>query len=172
MYFTIEEATEEIDTVLAGRLPGKVDSYYYPVGRLAMLKDIRVLYDEGFLLSVKDRLSVYPDSLAESVLAHHLSALEDTEDLTRAVARGDVLFYHFALDLALDHYLQALFALNRAYFPSRKRSMEYIERFKKKPADCEEKLTEIVRQGGSAEGLGASFRLLAELCDWLRQISV
>ncbi len=72
-----------------------------------------VFYDpDGVLQSFKIRLKEYPKKLAAAIVDHHLEALGDVEDMARAVQRKDVLFYHFALDLALDHFLQALFALN------------------------------------------------------------
>jgi hypothetical protein len=58
--------------------------------------------------------------------------------------------------LALEHLLQALFALNRAYFPSRKRSLERIRHFSARPADCEQRLLEVVALGSSAETLDRS----------------
>jgi len=51
---------------------------------------------------------------------YHLDELEDTEDLQRAVARKDVLFYHFAMDIAIDHFLQALLLLIEPIFQAEK----------------------------------------------------
>lgn len=76
--------------------------------------------------------------------------------MERAVFRRDVLFYHFAFDLALDHFLQALFAFNRTYFPSRKRSFENMVTFHNKPINCMQRLLELVKQGGSPESLTSS----------------
>jgi len=98
----------------------------------------------------------------------HTEALCDTEDMERAAARGDVLFYHFALDIALDHFLQALFALNREYFPSRKRSIKYISGFEIKPLGCEQTLLDIAALGGSTEGARESHAKMAELIEWTR----
>jgi hypothetical protein len=133
-----------------------------------MLKKINVLYDRnGFLNTLKNRLSVYPEELAGKMTAHHLEGLNAEEDLLRAVNRKDPLFYHFALEFALDHLLMALFALNREYFPSRKRSLEYIDRFKVKPADCGSRLLEVVRLGGEGKKLKESYEKLRQLADEL-----
>jgi hypothetical protein len=80
-----------------------------------------------------------------------------------------VLFYHFALDLELDHFLQALFALNREFFPSRKRSLRYISRFGVRPDGCCETLEEIVALGCRPETLPASYELMKRLIDWTQQ---
>jgi hypothetical protein len=160
LYFTIAEASAELDTILAGQHLGRLDSYYYPIGRCAMWKAMRALYDpDGALQSFKQRLEKYPQELAAAVVDHHLEALRDEEDIERAAQRKDVLFYHFALDLALDHFLQALFALNLEYFPSRKRSETYLQGFRIKPLDCEQRLRQVVTWGGEAETLGKSYAM-------------
>ena len=132
-----------------------------------MWKVMRAFYDpHGVLKSFKQRLNEYPQELAWAVINHHLKALEDVEDLERAVGRKDVFFFHFAMDLALDHFLQTLFALNKEYFPSRKRSESSVQGFKLKPAQCEERLCQVVALGGSAETLGRSYKLWNGLvCD-------
>lgn len=39
-----------IVAILNGDYPDKLDNYYYPVGRCAMLKNINVLYDKNDFL--------------------------------------------------------------------------------------------------------------------------
>src|SRR5512140_426240 len=38
LYFTVAAARAELEAVLAGKYPGRLDSYYYPIGRCAMWK--------------------------------------------------------------------------------------------------------------------------------------
>lgn len=160
MYFTIAEALQELEYILEGRYPDKLDNYYYPIGRCAMLSGICILSDRsGFLDSLKNRLHEYPDSLAGILIQYHLEELKDTEDLERAVTRKDIMFFHFALDIALDHYLQALFALNRTYFPSRKRSLEIVAGFNLQPEDCGARMLRVIRLGSSAEGISKAYEL-------------
>ncbi len=171
MYFTIQETLEEIDAVLGGKRLDKADNYYYPTGRCEMLRNIRIYYDSGgFLSSLQAKLSEYPESLSAILISYHLEKLEDTEDLERAAARSDTLFYHFALDAAVDHFLQALFALNYTFFPSRKRSLQYISNFKSKPDCCEELLLNVIRFGGSAETIGDSYMLFKGLTEDLKRL--
>jgi hypothetical protein len=114
-------------------------------------------------------LADYPEELQLKVAGYHLRALDDMEDLERAVARKDVFFFHFAMDLALDHFLQAIFALNKEYFPSRKRSEIYLQSFKVKPADCEQRLHQIITLGGSAETMEQSYKLWNDIvCDLMQ----
>lgn len=172
MYFTIQDTLADVESILNGDYPDKLDNYYYPVGRIAMLRNINVLCDKSnFLGDLKKRLSSYPDKLRETLIQYHLDKLDDTEDLLRAVTRKDVLFYHFAMDLAIDNFLQALFAVNKTYFPSRKRTLNFIEGFKIKPEKCSEKLLEVVRLGGFAEGIEKSYTIWSGLVDELKELS-
>lgn len=133
-----------------------------------MLKNINILYDrDGFLGSLKKRLSEYPDRLFEKLVKYHLDELKDKEDLERTVMRKDVLFYHFALDIAIDHFLQALFVINRVFFPSRKRTPDFIREFDIKPDKCCEWLLEVVKLGGCAESVARSYELW---CDLVREV--
>jgi len=168
MYFTRHATSADVDAILNGDFPDKLDNYYYPIGRCAMLKGITVLYDQsGYLNSLKDRLQVYPPALAEKQAGYHAAKLGDVEDLERAVVRKDVLFYHFALDIAIDHFLQALFAINRTFFPSRKRTLQFMAGFAVQPENCAERLLEVIRLGSTADGIGQSYALWAGLVDEL-----
>lgn len=80
------------------------------------------------------------------------------EDLGRVVLRKEVLFYHQVLENSLDHLLQALYALNHTYFPSRRRIEEYIGRFEIKPFNCYERLLRILESAVSSETIEESVR--------------
>lgn len=171
MHFTMEETLSDVESVLSGEQPDKQDNYYYPVGRLAMLKNMTVLFDRnGFLPNLKNRLNIYPENLRKTLTTYHLKALHDTEDLCRAVTRGDAFFYHFALDIALDHFLQALFAMNSTYFPSRKRTASYLNGFTIQPKDCALRLGEVLRLGGNSETVPQSFALFQSLTEELMSL--
>lgn len=171
MYFTENETLNDVESILNGDYPDKLDNYYYPVGRCAMLENINIRYDKNdFLYSLRKKLKEYPEKLAETLIQYHLDKLEDTEDLDRAVIRKDILFYHFALDIAIDHFLQALFAINRTYFPSRKRTLYYIDKFDIKPEKCNDKLLEVVKLGSYSEGIKQSYSLWSSMVNELKRI--
>jgi len=172
MYFTVNETVTDVESILSGKYPDKLDNYYYPIGRCAMLKNINILYDKNnFLDNLKKRLSKYPDKLGKILIQYHLDELDDTEDLERAVVRKDVLFYHFAMDIAIDHFLQVLFAINKVYFPSRKRTLDFIENFNIKPEGCNEKLLEVIRLGGLSEEIDHSFSIWSNMVNELKKLS-
>lgn len=171
MYFTVNETSNEVEAILNGDYPDKMDNYYYPVGRCAMLKNISILYDKNvFLYSLKKRLSKYPEGLAKILIQYHLNELDDVEDLERAVIRKDTLFYHFALDIAIDHFLQALFAINKSFFPSRKRTLDLIKNFNIKPERSNERLLEIVRLGGCSESINQSYVIWSNMVNELKKM--
>lgn len=171
MYFTKEETLSELGSTMAGENPDKLDNYYYPTGRCEMLRNMWIRYDsEGFLGDLQKQLFLYPEDLAVKLTEHHVSELDDIEDLERAVIRKDVLFYHFALDIGIDHFLQALFAMNNTFFPSRKRSLQYIKEFTLKPLRCEELLQKTVQLGSRADTLQESYKLWRRLTEELKSL--
>jgi hypothetical protein len=46
MYFTVTDTVTDVEAILNGEYPDKLDNYYYPIGRCAMLKNINVLFDQ------------------------------------------------------------------------------------------------------------------------------
>lgn len=165
MFFTENTFSSSIDSILSGERTQREDNYFYPTGRCAAILGMYTFYDpDGLIRGLKVKCASYPDALRIALLESHLPKIDDEEDFQRAVLRRDALFYHATIDLALDHFLQALFALNRAYFPSRKRSLEFIRGFSVKPEECEARLLNAVRLGAKAETLSDSYRIWKELC--------
>lgn len=172
MYFTKSAFSASIEVILRGERTEREENYFYPTGRLASIQGMHAFYDpDGYLADLKARISVYPDSLRNAILSRSLPKIDDEEDFLRAIRRKDVLFYHATLDLALDRFLQALFALNRTYFPSRKRSLEFIRGFAFNPEDCAARLERVVALGANEETLDESYTLWRELCRDLTLIS-
>ncbi|MCK5129654.1 MAG: DUF4037 domain-containing protein [Clostridiales bacterium] len=171
MYFTKRDVLKNTHDILEGKYLGKVDNFYYPIGRLAMFKSMTVFYDsDGFLKHLKNAIEPYPETLKKKILEYNLNNLNNSEDFERAISRKEVLFYHYAMDLAMDSFLMALFALNETYFPSRKRSLDYIEDFRCKPDKCSERLLSIIKDGGSPERIESSYEAFQMLCDDLKKL--
>ncbi|WP_157950067.1 DUF4037 domain-containing protein [Vallitalea okinawensis] len=171
MFFNKNHVIRNVQEILTGKYLERADNYFFPIGRLGMLESLTVLYDKDkFLEELKRALSLYPKTLKEKMIAYNLEVLNDVEDLLRAVKRKDVLFYHFALDIALDHFLLALFAMNETYFPSRKRSLQYIDKFEIKPSRCTERLLSILQDGANANTLINSYEEFRQLCKELLEL--
>lgn len=170
MYFTIDETNNYLGEILAGE---HIDSLgrFYPIGRCATLRNLNIIYDENEVLeSLKEKLFHYPNDLKSKTIDFHLNKVLDEEDFGRAVRRCDVLFYHQVLEVAIDHYLQSLFAVNETYFPSRKRTEQYIDSFRKKPRNCYERLLEVLRFGSTPDGIEISYKKWCELVRELKFI--
>ena len=164
MYFTESYMNEEIESVLNGSRLDKELGTFYPTGRCATMLSMYGLFDKSrYIAKTKERLSIYPDGLSEKMFKHHIKKANDTESFKRAVSRGDVLFYHEVAEKAIDHYLQALFALNKCFFPSRKRSIQFINNFGIKPPDCAERLLQMVSLGTRQETLSQSHAVWVSL---------
>ena len=165
MYFSVPNIIEEIVKLLNGDRLEKEENYFYPIGRCATIKTLNILYDKNnFLFNLQKQLAMYPNELYTKSIEHHLSKINDKEDFGRAITRKDVLFYHFVLDIALDHYLQLLFAVNKNFFPSRKRSIEHIDSFKIKPVNCGNRILEVLLLGGNENELKESYIVWEKLC--------
>ncbi|MBL8966105.1 MAG: DUF4037 domain-containing protein [Spirochaetaceae bacterium] len=158
MYFRARDALLDFNAIAEGSRPSRVDGCFYPTGRLAMFKNMRVLYDaDSFLLGLQTRLAAYPPLLKEAAIRDSLDELEDEEDLLRASGRGDVVFFHAAVDAAVDAFLRLLYAANDTLFPSRKRVEERIAAFPLKPRDCHARILAVFRLGCDAATLAAAF---------------
>lgn len=171
MYFTIDEMTDYLDQVLAGKYLDR-DGGFYPTGRLSSVEHINVLYESKDEWSAMiRRLKEHPKELFTKLFDYHMSNVVNDEDLGRVLLRKEVLFYHSVLESALDHLLQALFAANRTYFPSRKRSEQYIETFEYKPENCYERLIAIIQNAGSSDTIEASVADLKAITQELKAIT-
>lgn len=168
MFFTVEEMSSYVNEVLSGKhiYP---EGEFYPFGRLATVANMYTLYDENDTMKrLKDSVSVYPDDLAEIAANSHICCTINEEDLGRCLVRKDVIFYHKVLEHGLDHFLQALYAVNRTYFPSRKRTMEYIKEFEKKPVNCYERILKVIENGAKSETIPESIKDYRNLCEELK----
>ena len=171
MYFTMSEIDNDIESVLSGSRLDRESEYFYPTGRCATFLTMHILYDKnGYIAAMKEKLSFYPLQLSTKLAKHHMDKICNDEDFERAVSRGDVLFYHSTLERVLDHFLQSIFAVNQCFFPSRKRTLQYIEGFQHKPQNCNERLLKVIESGSHPETLSQSYSEWAALCDELLEI--
>ena len=157
MYFTVGEMSDYIADVLDGGYPDS-EGGFYPIGRLATIDTIHVLYDEqDTLVSLKAMVHEYPETLRKVLFSYHYERIIDEEDFDRAVTRQDVLFYHMVLENSIDHFLQALYAINKVYFPSRKRTEKHMAAFIRIPQDCYVRMLNVVADGSHTDRLTRSF---------------
>lgn len=151
MFFTEKEMREYLEEVLQGRHMEK-DGRFYPVGRLASVGTINILYEEADTwTALVHRVNCKPYSFFKAWFESEIGQVLDEEDLGRAVLHKEVLFCHQVFENAIDHLLQALFAVNLCYFPSRKRTGAAIDSFRYKPDHCFSRLLAMVSDGAKEE---------------------
>jgi hypothetical protein len=169
MYFEIDKMNMEIESIISGTRLSREDNYYYPTGRCACILSMHILFDKArYIKMLKDKLADYPMELSKKLVNYHIIEINDFEDFERAVSRDDVLFFHATLDNAIDHYLQALFALNKVYFPSRKRTIQLVEQFQVKPIDFSCRLLKTITLGANPQTLAQSYSEWSSLCEELK----
>ena len=170
MYFSVTEMQEYIDEIMAGNHLEK-EGRFYPIGRLASIETINVLWEkENAWTNIIQHVKTYPKALFEQWYASEVWRIIDEEDLGRAKLRHEVLFYHQVVEEFLDHFLQALYAKNRRYFPSRKRTENAIAGFEKKPDQCYARLLKVVRLGCNESTIDESLDELRRLGRELKEI--
>ena len=165
MYFTIEEMEQYLGEVIQGKHLDR-DGGFYPTGRLSSVEGINILYESnGEWTALNEKVKKHPKELFEKLFNYHIARVLDDEDLGRATLRKEILFYHNVLENSLDHLLQALFALNLTYLPSRKRSEQYINQFTYKPDDCSNRLHQIVKNSVLSEAIEESVQELRSITE-------
>lgn len=165
MYFLAEDARKDFDETISGRNIQR-DNGFYPSGRLAMFRKMTILYDkDNFLGGLKRRLETYPGQMGERIRRNCVEQMYDEEDLVRASTREDVLFFHIAIDDALDALMQYLFAVNGELFPGRKRNIDMAAGFGKAPADLTSRIKRIIRLGSDGQELPRAFAEYRKLRD-------
>ncbi|MDD3334882.1 MAG: DUF4037 domain-containing protein [Eubacteriales bacterium] len=155
MYFRWDTTLAYVNTLSEGRDIKRLSDGFYPTGRLYSLLTMRPYFDKDReLAALQQRLSRYPEMLRTALLAYHQNELDNTENFDRAVLRKEVLLFHMAFEMQLDSFLQALFALNRRYFSSRKRTLQLMKDFSLLPPSCEERLLAIFPLAADPETIG------------------
>ena len=168
MYFFVTDMQEYIDEILAGKHLEK-EGGFYPIGRLASIETINVLWEKNnSWTNIVKKVRTYPQDLFDKWYSSEVCGIINEEDLGRAELRHEVLFYHQVVEEFLDHFLQALYAKNRRYFPSRKRTESAIAAFELKPQNCYERLLKIVNLGSNENTIDDSIKELRKLCEELK----
>lgn len=170
MYFTVQEMQEYLESVLQSKQLNK-DGTFYPVGRLASIASINILYEEDNTWTVlKEMVNTKPYSFFKDWYQNEIEQVLDEEDIGRAELRNDILFFHQVLENALDHLLQALYAINDCYFPSRKRTGAALDGFKQKPENCYDRLKEMVLFGASQDNMDRAIKQLRALTQEVKDL--
>ncbi len=170
MYFTVDSMKEYLETVASGQRL-EPEGEFYPLGRLATMRSIHILYDRnGIMKEMQESLKEYPGQLRQKIIKNHFPTIWDGESIDRAILRGDVIFNHRVFQASLDHYMQTLYALNRTYFPSWKRTEQYIASFRIKPENCYERIRKAIKLSAEPETIEACYEVWRKLVEELEKL--
>lgn len=170
MYFPIGEMRADLDELLAGKRIEK-EGRFYPIGRLASIETIHVLYEkENSWSELIAKVRSHPKELFDRWYQSEAARMIDEEDLSRAELRHEVWFFHQVAEEFLDHFLQALYAKNDCYFPSRKRNESAVDSFAKKPADCSRRLHNLIRLAAYEDTIDAAVSEIRSLARELMEL--
>ncbi len=113
-----------------------------------------ILYDpEGWFKSLQEKLSTpYPDELAKNIIDKNLILLKEkkfasfTEQVEKAVRRGDEVSVNHRISAYLASYFDVLFAVNKITHPGEKRLVRFCtENCKILPVNFEQNLESLFR---------------------------
>lgn len=145
MYSSLEWLQGELERPLKHHQPslGYTTAFAYTVSRS------RVLYDPQGKFAALQALTLapYPEALREAVVRYNRPLLRETlssyfTQLTKAVARGDVVSMNHRLAALLASYFDILFAVNRALHPGEKRLLQIALNLPSLPGNFERDVTE------------------------------
>src|SRR5262245_22167838 len=127
-----------VSELLAGREPGSASQQKIAQGLLHGL----VLRDDGLIAAWRDRLTRFPDALAEAMAEHHLRIFPYWTEQARMAHRDARLWELQSLLDGAFHVIGALSAANRRYFTSFqfKRMREHVSGFQAAPPRLAERL--------------------------------
>ena len=134
----------------------------------------RTLVDhDGVFAALKARTASYPSRMREALLRQHVwEAGFMLENAWKPAGRGDTAFVAGCLYRCAACLLQALFALNRRYFPHEKRAVEIAAGFTHAPPRFAETVTEVLAApGASAPALTAQVGRMAALVEATRALA-
>lgn len=170
MYFTWQEMSDYLNEILECKHLDK-EGRFYPVGRLASVSSMNVLYEMyDSWTSLIQRVNHKPDVFFESWYKNEMNQVIDEEDMGRSLLRKEVLFFHQVLENALNHWLQALYAVNHCYFPSRKRTQDAMNGFQILPPNSYVRLLSVISKGANSETICEAIEELRKLAKELADL--
>ena len=153
MYFMKDKESHNFEDIFNGLVFSRCNGFY-PTGRLAMYKNMSILFErEPYLSQFKKRVQTYPPKLKDVIMKSAREELCDEEDLRRGAVRKDLVFFHWVLDNALDAFMQYAYALNDELFPGRKRNLEQVADFSLIPQNISQRVKDMIRLASHEETL-------------------
>lgn len=167
---TYLEVDEQLEMWLTGK--GKLEPYEWTIWGYNILTAIyneQIIEDPyGRVAGWKERLLVYPEVLKESIIKKHASSLtywRNDYHYRNKVHRKDVVFLASLTARLIQDIVQVIYALNEFYYPGDGMNLKYSEQFDCKPEKFEERITDILHTGESAEAYEIQYKKMTGLID-------
>ncbi|HYP97666.1 MAG TPA: nucleotidyltransferase domain-containing protein [Polyangiaceae bacterium] len=175
IYFQTGWMTEHVEELLVQH---KV-RLGYTTCFLHTLQHARVLADpSGWLGTLRDRLSEYPEGLRRNIIMHNHQVLRESlpsfgNQLAKALRRADSVSVNHRLAGLLASYFDILFAFNRQIHPGEKRILHFArERCAKLPLNMEADVKAVLAGAAACDGqLEADVTRLLDRLDALLDVS-
>ena len=167
---SVEEIDRQIDSVFSGNF--ELVHKEWTLWGYSVLTDVfnqKIVEDPfGIAQNWKNRLSVYPDALKNSILAKACSSLRywrnDYHYLSK-LKRKDVTFLASIASRLINDIIQIIYALNEFYYPGDGMNLTYTVQFKVKPQNFEDRVTGILYPSPSGDIFQTQYDELIRLID-------
>jgi hypothetical protein len=167
---TYAEIDEQIDLWFSGN--GKALEYQWTMWGYHILTDIynQIILEDpcGRAAQWKERLSVYPEAIKESIIKKHSASLKywrnDYHYLNK-VNRKDIVFLASVTARLIQDIIQIIYALNHFYYPGDGMNLIYSQQFKLKPDNFEERVAVILRRAESPNTYELQYNNMISLID-------
>jgi hypothetical protein len=166
----VSQVDGQLDAWLAGRaLPESrvwsVWGYHLPCDLFYQL----VVEDpDGIVAGWKRRLTPYPPSLREALVAVHMASLRywrTDYHYASKVARKDAVFLASLTARLVHDIMQVLFALNAMYYVGDGHNLDYARHFAVKPARFEQRVIEVLWSPSSEDRYDRQYATVLSLID-------
>jgi hypothetical protein len=176
-------STREVDRTLRACLGGEVRREYVvwtvmgflSYTALADVHSMKVVDDpHGILGRWKEAVATYPEALRQGILDRFMPEAAfwpENFHYRTAVQRADVIYTSGIVQQVLHALIQAVFALNRVYFPGEKRLAHAMETLPVQPSGFAHRVQELLAPAAvGVTGLETQRRALAELVAEMRAL--
>ena len=167
---TYAEVDGQLELWLSGN--GKLMPYEWTVWGYSLLTDInnqQIIEDpHGRAAQWKERLTVYPKALKESIVQQHGASLEywrKDYHYQNKVARKDIVFLASLTARLIQDIIQIIYALNEFYYPGDGMNLEYTKEFDIKPGNFEERVAAVFHISESDDTYKIQYKNMSDLID-------
>jgi len=165
---TIDQINTALDAWMEGDIQPEILQWsvwgYHLLPDLFYQQNIEDPY--GIVSGWKERLSVYPAKLKESILQKHLGSAcywRGDYHYAHKVVRKDPVFLASLSARLVHDLMQVIFALNDTYYVGDGSNLEFARHFAIKPADFEERIISVLYPAPGDELYARQRQLLVDL---------